>query len=82
MKIATVAASPVFGGTLASFDDAAALKVPGVHQVAKLDNAVAVIADHYWAAKKGLEAGDAKVRRRAPRLAHHGGCRRGPGEGV
>jgi isoquinoline 1-oxidoreductase subunit beta len=57
MKIATVAASPVFGGTLKSFDDAAALKVPGVRQVAKLDNAVAVIADHYWAARKGLEAG-------------------------
>ena len=56
MKIATVAASPVFGGTLASLDEAAALKVPGVHQVAKLDNAVAVIADHYWAARKGLEA--------------------------
>ena len=59
MKIATVAASPVFGGTLASFDDAAALKVPGVHQVVKLDNAVAVIADHYWAAKQGVEAGAA-----------------------
>jgi isoquinoline 1-oxidoreductase beta subunit len=60
MKIATVAASPAFGGTLASFDDAAALKVPGVHQVARLDNTVAVIADHYWAAKQGLEAGAAK----------------------
>ena len=56
MKVATVAASPVFGGTLASVDEAAALAVPGVRQVAKLDNAVAVIADHYWAAKKGLEA--------------------------
>jgi len=60
MKVATVAASPVFGGTLASFDDDAALKVPGVQQVAKLDNAVAVIADHYWAARKGLEAGAVK----------------------
>jgi isoquinoline 1-oxidoreductase beta subunit len=60
MKVATVAASPVFGGTLAAFDDAAALAVPGVHQVAKLDNAVAVIADHYWAARTGLEAGAAK----------------------
>ena len=60
MQIATVAASPVFGGTLASLDEAAALKVPGVHQVAKLDNAVAVIADHYWAAKKGLEAANPK----------------------
>ncbi len=57
MKVATVAASPVFGGTLASFDDAAALKIPGVVQIAKLDSAVAVIADHYWAAKIGLEAG-------------------------
>ncbi|MGO4740146.1 molybdopterin cofactor-binding domain-containing protein [Bosea sp. 2KB_26] len=56
MKVATVSASPVFGGTVASFDEAAALKVPGVHQVAKLENAIAVIADHYWAAKQGLEA--------------------------
>jgi len=56
MKVATVAASPVFGGTVASIDEAAALKVPGVHQVVKLDNAVAVIADHYWAAKMGLKA--------------------------
>ena len=60
MQIATVAASPVFGGTLASLDEAAALKVPGVHQVAKLDNAVAVIAEHYWAARKGLEAANPK----------------------
>ena len=56
MKVATIAASPVFGGTLASIDEAAALAVPGVHQVAKLENAVAVIADHYWAAKQGLDA--------------------------
>lgn len=60
MKVATVAASPVFGGTVASFDEAAALKIPGVHQVVKLDNAVAVIADHYWAAKQGLEAAAVK----------------------
>ena len=60
MKIATVAASPVFGGTLASLDEAAALKVPGVLQVVKLDNAVAVIAEHYWAARKGLEAANPK----------------------
>ena len=56
MKVATVAASPVFGGKLASVDEAAALAVPGVRQIAKIDNAVAVIADHYWAARKGLEA--------------------------
>lgn len=56
MKVATVAASPVFGGTLAGSDDAAALKVSGVRQVVKLDNAVAVVADHMWAAKQGLAA--------------------------
>ena len=60
MQIATVAASPVFGGTLASLDEAAAMKVPGVQQVVKLDNAVAVIAEHYWAARKGLEAANPK----------------------
>ncbi len=36
------------------------MKVPGVRQVAKLDNAVAVIADHYWAARQGLEAASVK----------------------
>jgi len=56
MKIATVSASPVFGGKLVSFDEAAAKKIPGVVQVVKLDNALAVVGDHYWAAKKGLEA--------------------------
>ncbi|WP_018412799.1 xanthine dehydrogenase family protein molybdopterin-binding subunit [Methyloversatilis thermotolerans] len=56
MKIATVAASPVFGGTLAGVDEAAALKVKGVRQVVKLDHAVAVVADHMWAAKQGLAA--------------------------
>ncbi len=56
MKVATVSASPVFGGKLVSFDEAAAKKIPGVVQVVKLDNALAVVGDHYWAAKKGLEA--------------------------
>ncbi len=56
MKIATVAASPVFGGKLASYDERAALAVPYVRQIARLDDAVAVIADHYWAARQGLEA--------------------------
>ena len=56
MKIAQVSAASVFGGTLTSVDETAALAVPGVRQVVKLDNAVAVIADHYWAARSGLEA--------------------------
>lgn len=58
MKIATVAACPVFGGTLASVDDTQAKAVTGVHQVVRLDNAVAVIGDHMWAAQRGLRALD------------------------
>ena len=60
MKIATVAACPVLGGTLASVDEAKARAVPGVRQVVRLADAVAVIGDHMWAAKQGLAAADAK----------------------
>jgi isoquinoline 1-oxidoreductase beta subunit len=60
MRIATVAACPVLGGTLASVDDTKALAIPGVHQVVKIDNAVCVVADHMWAAKQGLAALDIK----------------------
>ncbi|HSI51618.1 MAG TPA: xanthine dehydrogenase family protein molybdopterin-binding subunit [Ideonella sp.] len=56
MKYATVAASPVVGGTLLKTDDAKALAVKGVRQIVKLDNAVAVVGDHMWAAKQGLAA--------------------------
>jgi isoquinoline 1-oxidoreductase beta subunit len=56
MRIATVAACPVFGGKLGKVDDSAALLVRGVQQVIKIDDAVAVLADHMGAAKKGLAA--------------------------
>jgi len=55
MKVATVRACPTFGGRLASVDDAQTLAIPGVLKVVKLDNAVAVIGEHFWAAKQGLE---------------------------
>ena len=58
MKIATVMASPVIGGRLLGVDEAAAKRVPGVRAVLRLDNAVAVVGDHMWAAKQGLEAAD------------------------
>jgi len=58
MKIATVAACPVFGGKLAGVDDSKAKAVKGVRQVVRLDNAVAVVADHMWAAQQGLGALD------------------------
>src|ERR1700689_463938 len=56
MKFATLAACPVFGGKVARVDDSAAKKVPGVQQIVVLDDLVAVVGDHMWAAKQGLEA--------------------------
>lgn len=56
VRYAMVAASPVFNGKVASVDDSAALKVKGVRQVVRIDDAVAVVADHTWAARKGLNA--------------------------
>jgi isoquinoline 1-oxidoreductase subunit beta len=56
MKFATIAASPVFGGKVTKVDDAAAKQVPGVQQVIVLDDMVAVVGDHFWAAKSGLDA--------------------------
>jgi isoquinoline 1-oxidoreductase subunit beta len=56
MKIATVAACPVIGGKLSRVDDAKARAVKGVRQIVRLDDAIAVVADHMWAARKGLAA--------------------------
>ena len=56
MKFATLAQCPVFGGKVGKVDDSAAMKVPGVQKVVVLDDLVAVIGDHMWAAKKGLDA--------------------------
>jgi len=56
MKIATLAQSPVFGGKVARLDDSAAKNVPGVQKVVVLDDLVAVVGDHMYAAKKGLDA--------------------------
>jgi isoquinoline 1-oxidoreductase subunit beta len=56
MTFATLAQSPVFGGRVKSVDDAAAKAIKGVRQIVRLDDAVAVVADHMGAAKKGLAA--------------------------
>src|ERR1700726_4259748 len=56
MKFATLAQCPVFGGKVGKVDDSAARKVPGVQKVVVLDDLVAVVGDHTWAAKKGLDA--------------------------
>jgi isoquinoline 1-oxidoreductase beta subunit len=56
VKIATLAQSPTFGGRVKRVDDTAARSVKGVRQIVRLDDAVAVVADHMGAAKKGLAA--------------------------
>ncbi len=56
MKFATLAQCPVFGGKVGRVDDSTAKNVPGVQQIVVLDDLVAVVGDHMWAAKKGLDA--------------------------
>jgi isoquinoline 1-oxidoreductase subunit beta len=56
LKFATIAASPVFGGKVGKVDDSKAKKIPGVQKIVVLDDLVAVVGDHMWAAKKGLDA--------------------------
>jgi isoquinoline 1-oxidoreductase subunit beta len=56
MLVATVARCPVFGGKLASFDATRAKAVPGVRHVVPIVSGVAVVADGYWAARRGREA--------------------------
>lgn len=56
MKFATLAQCPVFGGKVGKVDDSAAKKIPGVQKIVVLDDLVAVVGDHMWAAKKGLDA--------------------------
>ncbi len=58
VKFATLAASPVLGGTIVHVDDRRAKAISGVRQIVVLDDLVAVVGDHMWAAKCGLEALD------------------------
>jgi isoquinoline 1-oxidoreductase subunit beta len=56
MKFATVAACPVLGGKVRNVDDSVAKKITGVQKVVVMDDMVAVVGDHMWAAKQGLDA--------------------------
>ncbi|MRK24294.1 xanthine dehydrogenase family protein molybdopterin-binding subunit [Pseudomonas sp. JG-B] len=56
VKVAAITICPIIGGTLAEVDDAPAMAVKGVHKVVRTKDAVAVIADHTGAARKGLAA--------------------------
>jgi isoquinoline 1-oxidoreductase subunit beta len=53
---AVVARGPVFGAKVKSFDAAKAKAVPGVRAVVEVPSGVAVLADHFWAAKLGRDA--------------------------
>jgi isoquinoline 1-oxidoreductase beta subunit len=57
MLNAAIRQCPVFGGKLASFDEAEIKSMPGVKKVVAVgDNAVAVVADRWWQAKTALDA--------------------------
>jgi isoquinoline 1-oxidoreductase beta subunit len=67
MLYATIARPTVYGGKVKSFDDSAAMKVPGVVKVLQIESrplpsefqplgGIAVVASNTWAAIKGREA--------------------------
>jgi len=57
MLNAAIKACPVFGGTLAKYDDAEVRNMPGVRAVMRVgDDAVAVVADTWWQANTALDA--------------------------
>jgi isoquinoline 1-oxidoreductase subunit beta len=58
VKFATLALCPEFGGKVDRVDATKAKSLPGVRQIVVLDDVVAVVGDHMWAAKQGLAAVD------------------------
>ncbi len=56
MMYAALARCPVFGGKLVNYNDAKAKAVPGVRQVVRLQESVAVVAENTWAAFQGRDA--------------------------
>lgn len=58
MLYAAIVPCPVIGGKVASFDGAAVRGRPGVKAVVNIGDAVAVVAEHYWMARKAADALD------------------------
>lgn len=56
MLVAVMARTPMPGAKVRSVDDSAAKAVKGVRQVITIPHGVAVLADGYWAARKGRDA--------------------------
>ena len=80
MKYAVIARPPVVGGKVVSFDASAALKVPGVEKVVKIDAApppakfaplggVAVIAKQHLGGAQGPRCAQDRLGRRAEHVA-------------
>jgi isoquinoline 1-oxidoreductase beta subunit len=55
MLYAAIVQCPVFGGTSKSYDQGKLRDLKGVRQVVPLPNAVAVVADSWWQAKKAAD---------------------------
>ncbi len=56
MLTAVVAHPPAFGAKVKSYNEVETRLVPGVHDVIQIPSGIAVIADHFWAAKTGRDA--------------------------
>ncbi len=56
MVHAAIVQSPVFGGKLKSHDETAIKNHKGIVQVVPLEDAIAVVADSYWAAQRAVKA--------------------------
>jgi isoquinoline 1-oxidoreductase beta subunit len=55
MLTAVVLRPPVFSGKVKSFNADKARTVPGVKDVVQINSGVAVVADHFWQAKRGRD---------------------------
>jgi isoquinoline 1-oxidoreductase subunit beta len=56
MAYGAIAIAPVFGGKLMSVNEAPIVGQRGVHKVVRLADAVVVVADRFWRARKALDA--------------------------
>jgi isoquinoline 1-oxidoreductase beta subunit len=56
MLVGAIAQCPVIGGKLVRVDPAPAKAIAGVRDVVTLEDAVVVVADSFWTARRGLDA--------------------------
>lgn len=56
MLTALILRSPIFGGKVKTFRPERAKAVPGVKAVVQVPSGIAVVAEHFWAAKLGRDA--------------------------